>query len=121
MLRSRWSWQAAHVTEARAATDEDISPLAASLARAFDDDPVMHWLFGDHAGRRGARLRRFFGHEAKRHRKHGEVLTTEDHAGASFWDPPDGWHTSTVDLVKAVPVLVPALGSACRGRCGACR
>lgn len=98
------------MSEARAATQEDISPLAASLARAFDDDPVMTWLFGDHAGRRTARLRRFFGHEARRHRRNGEVLTTPDRSGAAFWDPPDGWRTRTADLVRSVPVLVPALG-----------
>jgi len=92
------------------ATDEDISPLAASLARAFEDDPVMVWLFGDHAVRRGARLRRFFGHEAKRHRKRGEVFTTADRAGAAFWDPPDGWRSSTADTLRSVPVIARSVG-----------
>jgi GNAT superfamily N-acetyltransferase len=110
MPQRGWSWQAHGVTEARQATDDDISPLAASLARAFGDDPVMTWLFGDHAGRREARLRRFFGHEAKRHRKHGEVLTTDDRVGASFWDPPDGWRTSTAELLRSVPIIAPAVG-----------
>jgi GNAT superfamily N-acetyltransferase len=105
-----WSWQAHGVIEARPATDDDISPLAASLARAFGDDPVMAWLFGDHAGRRETRLRRFFGHEAKRHRKHGQVLTTPDRAGAAFWDPPGGWQTGTADLLRSMPVIIPAVG-----------
>jgi ribosomal protein S18 acetylase RimI-like enzyme len=104
------AWQAHGVSEARPATDDDISPLAASLARAFDDDPVMAWLFGDDAHRRGSRLRRFFGHEAKRHRRHGEVLTTPDRAGASFWSPPDGWRTSTTDLLRAMPLIGLAVG-----------
>jgi GNAT superfamily N-acetyltransferase len=99
------------VTETRRAGAGDIRPLARSLAKAFGDDPVMEWLFGEDARRREARLRRFFGHEAKRHRKHGEVLTSEGCEGAAFWDPPDLWHTSLLDLVRAVPVVAPALGS----------
>lgn len=104
------AWQAHGVREARLATEDDISPLAGALARAFGDDPVMAWLFGEDAGRRGARLERFFGHEAKRHRRHGEVLTTADRVGAAFWAPPGGWRTSTADLLRSVPFIGVAVG-----------
>jgi ribosomal protein S18 acetylase RimI-like enzyme len=95
---------------ARLATEEDVGVLAGALARAFADDPVMAWLFGEDAGRRGARLRRFFGYEARRHRRRGEVLTTPDRAGASFWSPPDNWRTSTADLLRAMPFIGMAVG-----------
>lgn len=98
------------VSGARQANNQDIKPMAAALARAFDDDPVMAWLFGDHPGRRLTRLRRFFSHEAKRHGVHGQVLTTESHEGGAFWDPPGRWRESWADVLRSLPALGPALG-----------
>lgn len=95
---------------ARPATDDDVKPVAATLARAFDDDPVMIWLFGRDERRRRRRLRRFFRLEARRHRAHGEVLTTDDHAGAAYWDPPGRWRESWGDLLRSLPILGPAVG-----------
>src|SRR5262245_44919772 len=74
--------------EARQATERDVRSLASALARAFHDDPVMTWLFGDRPGPRLRRLRRYFASEARRHGRHGQVLMSCDHAGAAFWDPP---------------------------------
>lgn len=97
------------MSEARQATHDDIRPLAAALARAFDDDPVMIWLFGDKSGKRVKRLARFFAHEAHRHQKHGQVLTTADHEGAAFWDAPDTWRPGFADLIRSLPILGPAI------------
>ena len=84
--------------------------MAAALARAFDDDPVMAWLFGRHPRPRLRRLRRFFSHEARRHGAHGQVLTTDEHQGGAFWDPPGRWKESWADVLRSVPVLGPAVG-----------
>lgn len=96
--------------EARQATDGDIRPLATVLARAFHDDPVMTWLFGERPGPRLRRLRRWFASEARRHRRHGEVLVGDGHEGAAFWDPPGLWKSSWREMLRAAPVMVPAVG-----------
>ncbi|HYZ97251.1 MAG TPA: hypothetical protein VE575_00790, partial [Acidimicrobiales bacterium] len=74
--------------EPREAGDGDIRPLARVLARAFADDPVMTWLFGDRPTPRLRRLRRYFASEARRHRRDGRVLVSDAGEGAAFWDPP---------------------------------
>lgn len=98
------------MVEAREANGADIGPLAEALARAFHDDPAMIWMFGERSRPRRRRLRRYFRHEARRHRHHGRVLTGEGHAGAAFWDPPEGWRSSWTSLLRSLPVMVPALG-----------
>src|SRR5437667_8652347 len=75
----------------RKAVPADVSALAAALARAFDDDPVMGWLFPDPA-RRTRTLPRFFStHLTKIVMPHGEVYTTGDLAGGALWEPPGKW------------------------------
>jgi ribosomal protein S18 acetylase RimI-like enzyme len=98
------------VSGTRPANDQDIKPMAAALARAFDDDPAMIWLFGEHQRRRSSRLRRFFSYDAQRHRVHGQVLTTPAHEGGAFWDAPGHWKESWVDVLKSLPVMGPAVG-----------
>ena len=96
--------------EARRATDEDIPPLAGALARSFHDDPVMTWLLGERPGPRLRRLRRYFASEARRHRRHGQVLVSDGHQGASFWDPPGLWKTTWIQMLRAAPMMVGAIG-----------
>jgi GNAT superfamily N-acetyltransferase len=96
--------------EARQATDGDIRPLASLLARAFHDDPVMTWLFGERPAPRMRRLRRWFAFEARRHRRHGQVLVGDRYEGAAFWDPPGLWKSSWRQMLRAAPVMVPAVG-----------
>jgi GNAT superfamily N-acetyltransferase len=97
------------VSAVRQVTDEDIAPMAAALARAFDDDPVMAWAFG-RAPRRLRRLRRFFAYEARRHRLHGEVLTNDLLEGGAFWDPPERWRVTWGQFLKQVPTFAPIIG-----------
>jgi GNAT superfamily N-acetyltransferase len=103
-------WQASRVSGVRDVGDDEIRPVAAALARAFHDDPVMTWLFGTHPERRLRRLRRYFVHEAKRHRAHGEVLTEDGLHGGAFWDPPGRWRETWGDVLRSVPALLPAIG-----------
>ena len=98
------------MTGARTVGDDEIKPVAAALARAFHDDPVMTWLFGTNDRRRLSRLRRFFAHEAKRHGAHGEVLTNDGLEGGAYWDPPGRWKETWGDVLRSVPVLAPAIG-----------
>jgi ribosomal protein S18 acetylase RimI-like enzyme len=96
--------------EARQATDGDVRSLATTLARAFHDDPVMTWLFGERPGPRLRRLRRYFASEARRHRRHGQVLVSSDRTGAAFWDPPGLWRATWLQLLRSAPVLLADVG-----------
>jgi GNAT superfamily N-acetyltransferase len=96
--------------EARQATDGDVRSLASTLARAFHDDPVMTWLFGARPGARHRRLRRYFASEARRHGRRGQVLTSGDHAGVAFWDPPGLWRATWPQLVRSAPVILTVVG-----------
>jgi GNAT superfamily N-acetyltransferase len=96
--------------EVRQATDDDIRPLAAALARAFHDDPAMIWLFGERANPRLRHLVRWFRSEARRHVRQGEVLVASSHEGASCWDPPGHWSVSWAQLLRAAPLITTTIG-----------
>jgi GNAT superfamily N-acetyltransferase len=97
------------MTLSRYATRDDVLGMADALARAFHDDPVMAWLFGDDEERMVPYLRKFFAHEGKRHLKHPTVLTTDDHAGAAYWDPPGHWKTRPMDVLGMAPFMLTGM------------
>lgn len=93
--------------EARPATKQDLRGMGEALADAFHDDPVMAYVFGDDEAHRDRWLRPFFHHEGARHLRERHVFTTDDHAGASYWDPPGRWQTGVRDYLGiAVPMLM---------------
>jgi GNAT superfamily N-acetyltransferase len=94
----------------RKASPDDAARLAAALARAFQDDPVMTWLLP--SGRaRGRQLRTIFGLELRYlHLPNGQVYTTSDVSGGALWAPPHGWRTPPARLVRAMPRLALTLG-----------
>ena len=93
----------------RQATTADLDQMADVLAEAFHDDPVMAWLFGDDEPVTVRRLRRFFRLEGRRHLQHPFVHTTDDHAGAAYWDPPGRWKTPFRHMVRLAPTLTVAI------------
>ena len=95
--------------EARAARAADLDGLADALAWSFRDDPVMAWLFGHDEDRTVAHLRRFFRLEGARHLQHPFVFTTDDHAGAAYWDPPGRWKTSFRQVLRLAPFMTLAM------------
>jgi ribosomal protein S18 acetylase RimI-like enzyme len=77
-------------TTARAATWADAEPLAASLARAFHDDPLICFLLDD-AARRPINMPRLFKLLFKLGLPHGGCDVTEGYEAAALWRPPNHW------------------------------
>jgi GNAT superfamily N-acetyltransferase len=90
------------------AGEADTRALSAMLSRAFDDDPVMAWMYPD-ATRRPRGTERFFRAYLQRLLPQGEVYTTDDHAGVALWALPNRWRTSVRELMHQAP-LMPSLG-----------
>jgi GNAT superfamily N-acetyltransferase len=94
----------------RKASPDDASELAATLARAFYDDPVMSWLLpSDRA--RTRQLRTIFRLELRHlHLPNNQVYTTSEVSGGALWAPPHGWRTPPARLLRAMPRLGLTLG-----------
>jgi GNAT superfamily N-acetyltransferase len=87
----------------------DRRALAATLARAFDDDPVWAWLFPDESTRE-QRSRQVFQVYLRDSLRVGEVFTTADLSGASLWKPPGKWRLSNTSIARSLPELLRAFG-----------
>jgi GNAT superfamily N-acetyltransferase len=94
----------------RKAAPGDVAALAGALARAFDDDPVMGWLFPDPAGRRTTLPKFFTVHLTKIVMPHGEVYTTGDVGGGALWEPPGKWRLGAWGQVRMLPDFIRLFG-----------
>ena len=89
----------------------DVASLVGVLTRAFDDDPISHYLFrGDRRRARG--LRRFFDHQLRhQYLVNGEAFTTDDLVGAALWMPPGRLRPGVRDVLGLALVLTDVLGA----------
>lgn len=74
-------------TTARNATRQELPALAATLAAAFAEDPVMSWCFPD-PGRRPPLLERAFAALLDAAYPHGGVDTVPEVRSGAIWVPP---------------------------------
>jgi ribosomal protein S18 acetylase RimI-like enzyme len=88
----------------RLATAEDTPALAAMLARAFDDDPVMVWAHPN-ARRRPGRGAAFFAGRLRTLLEHELCWTDDELDGAALWAPADAWAAPAGELVRGLPHL----------------
>jgi GNAT superfamily N-acetyltransferase len=89
----------------RKARRPEANTLAAILARAFYDDPVMRWGIADD-NRRGKLLERSFGLYLRQlWFKQDECYTTGSMAGAIIWQPPGHWKASLMDQLRLLPSM----------------
>lgn len=95
--------------EVREATAADVPVLEGVLARAFERDPCLSWVFRDDAARVG-HLRLLFRTALGVFLPHGISYTTADCAGASLWAPPRRWRTPEEVVERTAPVLAEAYG-----------
>ena len=104
--------------EVRKARRVDAARIAAVLARAFDDDPLVTWMFPDERVRR-ARLPRFFRTLLRPALALDEVYTTTTVEGAAFWNPPGtfpfGWVTNARVGLAVATMLGPHLRACAPG------
>jgi ribosomal protein S18 acetylase RimI-like enzyme len=90
--------------EVRRAAEDDVPRVAATLARAFQEDPVACWACPRDALRPRV-LERFFAAMAGMLVRHEEVWITSGCEGAAVWAPPGDWGMTLRDL----PAIARAL------------
>jgi ribosomal protein S18 acetylase RimI-like enzyme len=95
--------------EIRPARGDEVPQLAAMLARAFHDDPVVEWFFRNEP-KRPKYARRFFTWQLHRLLGQEQVVTAADGSGAALWALPGRWRESTWQALRLFVSLVPALG-----------
>lgn len=97
----------------RPATRGDVRGLAAVMARAFDDDPLMMWIFPD-GGMRRRRLPVLFGVLLRNYYLASGatelVAAGPQILGGAIWAPPGQWPLPVWRQLAAVPGMVRALG-----------
>jgi ribosomal protein S18 acetylase RimI-like enzyme len=92
----------------RVANRADAGPLAASLARAFYDDPVMSFLIPHEPSRRDRIAQYFEVALTNQHLPHGGCYTDTDRAGGALWDPPNQWKLRFAQIVQGAPQMIAA-------------
>ncbi len=97
-------------TAVRLATKADADALAATLARAFLDDPVTSHLLPDPAARTKA-LPRMFKLLFKLGLPHGACFVTSGYEAVTLWRPPNGWHVHLWDYIVNAPELLAVFGT----------
>jgi predicted GNAT family N-acyltransferase len=99
--------------QARPARKADVRELAAVMARAFYDDPVMTWVLPDDETRL-ARLAGLFTAITRHHHLAGggsEVACDGPAIGAAaLWDPPDRWKQTGREQAAMLPQFFHLFG-----------
>jgi GNAT superfamily N-acetyltransferase len=83
----------------RRAEPDDHAALTAVLARAFDDDPIMRWVF-PRAQIRDRYGGAFFRWSLWRCADQGVTWTTSEVTGATIWALPDRWAVTVPQLAR---------------------
>ena len=78
---------------------------AASLVRAFYDDPMLVYMFPDQRSRERALLRFFKFQLIKTYMKRGSAYTTEDCRSTAMWMPPQSGPPPMRDVLAQLPML----------------
>lgn len=93
----------------RLATAADADALAATLARAFADDPLTSHLLPNEAARVTG-LPRMFKLLFKLGLPHGACFVTSGYEAVTLWRPPNGWHVHLKDYIVNAPELLGVFG-----------
>lgn len=97
-------------SDVRKVSAADVLGVAAAVAEAFYDDPLLSWVFRDDA-RRLRRLTDAFGLYLRRvWLPHDHCYTTDRIAGGAFWLPPGTWEMGVVAQLRLVPGMLRLSG-----------
>ena len=96
-------------TQVMRATVLDNPRLAATLARAFDDDPVTLWLLP--RSRRRMRMVALFDLLLRSQIGLGETYSTPDGVGAAVWAPPDRWRFDVAFMADSLDEFRSIVGA----------
>ena len=96
--------------QVRPSTSADRSRVAAVLARAFADDPVIAYLFPPGVRRREKRLSRFFAMDLPRSERLRGTWISADGAGAAIWYPPGSWRPHMWEALRQTPAALRVFG-----------
>jgi ribosomal protein S18 acetylase RimI-like enzyme len=94
---------------ARPAATADVPAMAAAMARAFFDDPLISWWLPDEDSRLARATRLFGAGYVKVDLRFHEVWTTDGHAGAATWAAPGRWKLGFRQSAPVLPATVLAL------------
>ena len=97
-------------TTIRKARPDELPRLAAILANAFYDDPVMRWVIDDDSRRRELLERAFDLYLRKLWFKQDECYTTGSMVGAIVWERPGHWQTGIRDQLRLLPSMARIYG-----------
>jgi ribosomal protein S18 acetylase RimI-like enzyme len=94
------------MTEVKDGRASDIDSISDALVKAFDDDPLMRFLFPK-AASRGKKSRAFFVSDSKRALKKGALFTTAGGTaqGGAIWMAPGEWKVGGLELLGQLPML----------------
>jgi GNAT superfamily N-acetyltransferase len=94
------------MTEVKDAAAGDIEAMTEALVRAFDDDPLMGYLFPN-TDTRPKKMRAFFMSDSKRALTKGAVHTTAGASaqGGAIWMAPGQWKIGGLELLGQLPML----------------
>ncbi len=96
--------------DVRLATSDDLVPIAASLSKAFADDPMMGYLLGveEVPFDKGVK---FFTLMGKIQLPHEHVYVTSGCESVAIWAPPEKWKVPPVEIAKATPGFLSVFGA----------
>jgi len=98
-------------SDVRRLTVDEVPVISRALARAFEDDPVMRWVFRSDS-ERPARLEGAFALYLRRiWLPQSECYATDRLFGAALWLPPGTWHLGPLEQLR----LLPAMAAVNRG------
>jgi len=102
--------EAGPISSVRVADNRDRAAIAATLARAFGEDPATSFIFPDPV-LRAKRLPRLFAILFNED-AHGMRLVTAGGEAATLWRPPGGNRTTKLDLLREALPLLRTFGTA---------
>jgi ribosomal protein S18 acetylase RimI-like enzyme len=97
-------------SDIRKLTDEDVPTIANSLARAFEDDPVLSWVVPDDAERLVRLENAFALYLRKIWLNEEECYATDRLFGAALWLPPGKWHLGPLQQLRLLPSMIAVNG-----------